>query len=585
MGVYSTDEIQKIIKSNRNVPDWIEKARKYSEDLNALINGIKFEELLEKIEGIEKSEKRAESRKKYSKSIMDLNKRLLRPIDNVYSATGGNKLYNIKDETTLNDVLKNISRIRGNRSLEKWLQKTWMSVYHTDPNGLIFMEYKSEPKLKVYPTYKSINSIRCYEERDQKLEWVLFEPIKKEIELNPDNENINEKFDQKTKSKKIIEIWRFVDDKNDYKIKIEGETITIIDEETFEHPFGETPGIINSDIPLIGTPNKLSPLHETIDLQKDYLRDKSILTIYKFQKGFPIFWRYKALCPDCHGARKKGNEKCPTCDGDGWLKDRDVTDEVLLPYPEDETDIVVNPIAGFISPEMDTWNQYTEDLNNNEIKQYETQWGSHFLEEDEKTATAKWINTQPVINKLNDYSDIAEYMEWQTSEWIVNAHMPIKEKNEKVCTITYGRRYIIESADNILKKYIEAKNNGVDDTILDRLMTEYITSKYKNDPEGLKMYLTKKDLTLYLHFNIDQVKNIFGTREAQRKMLFNDWWETLDFNKVKKSKKEKLEEDRDSWIDEKLIKLGIKKEEKIQDDINENLNNPDENKKEENIDK
>ena len=75
------------------------------------------------------------------------------PVDNVYSATGGVKKY--PDKAT--DVIKEISSIRDGKTLEKWLQLNWMTLYFVDTNGVIIYEWLDE---KFYPTYKNINSIR-----------------------------------------------------------------------------------------------------------------------------------------------------------------------------------------------------------------------------------------------------------------------------------------------------------------------------------------------------------------------------------------------------------------------------------------
>ena len=99
-------EVQKIfqiIKDSQTVPNWVINAREYFKELNALINGVDFAELLIRIEHKEDSAKQ-QARRKYARSIKDVFERLLRPIDNVYSATGGVKKY---PENAI-DVIKKI---------------------------------------------------------------------------------------------------------------------------------------------------------------------------------------------------------------------------------------------------------------------------------------------------------------------------------------------------------------------------------------------------------------------------------------------------------------------------------------------
>jgi hypothetical protein len=64
-------------------------------------------------------------------------------------------------------------------------------------------------------------------------------------------------------------------------------------------------------------------------------------------------------------------------------------------------------------------------------------------------------------------------------------------------------------------------------TIRDRKLSEYLTSKYKNDPETLRIELLKKELEPYIHFDIKLVKDIYGANEAMKKGWFTDFWESL----------------------------------------------------------
>jgi len=181
--IFTEDQALALIKLNEQTPKWVISAREQHKTLSALLDGEGFKDELSKIEHIEKSEKRWEVRKKYSRSIIDLNKRLLRPLDNVYSATGGSKIYNLPDSQKKN-LLKKLSKIRGNQSLERWLKTNWMPVYHSDPNGVIFIEYLINDDVNdCWTTYKSINRIRNYKKNGQSLEWILFEPHK-ETKIN-----------------------------------------------------------------------------------------------------------------------------------------------------------------------------------------------------------------------------------------------------------------------------------------------------------------------------------------------------------------------------------------------------------------
>lgn len=551
----SDDQAAEYIRLHQEIPKTIVAGRKEARELYALIEGVGFDdELIKRIEHIEDAEK-AKARRKYSRNIVDLYERLLQPISNVFSASGSSKKYDITNDEKLTEFLLKISNLRDNKSIQKYVENTWMPLYHVDPNGVIFMEYTTKKEVDdgggstktvgtndVYPTYKSIYSIRSYKPKGQLVDVILFEPKKQTIK-NAEGLIVRQGM-----------IWRIVDDVWDRTFLQDGDTVTLIPEKSFEHPFKEVPAIINSDIVKIGSFDfKVSPINKIKDLTREYARDQSVKTLYKFLQGFPIFWRYITECRKCKGVGKDGNKKCTDCNGVGFYKKKDVTDQVTLPAPKRKDDVKIAPdIAGYISPDLETWRQYSDELELLEDLAVRTHWGTHKEKGKNETATGRWIDIQPVMNRLNKYADTAEWVERQLSEWIALYLNPSLDGN--VAAVHYGRRYIIESPDVILEKYQLAREKGANNVILDRLYNEYLTSKYGNDPQWLRVELLKSEVEPYLHIGLEQVAATFGQVEAQRKVLFTQWWKTLD-TKAQEQDAEKLIKDYITWFDANKVKL------------------------------
>jgi hypothetical protein len=536
--ILEDDQIQDILKENLKVKDHIKKGREIAKELFALIQGDDFkEELIHKIEHLESGNK-AEARKKYSRAITDFFERLLQPIGNIYSSVGGSKNYNIDNENIKIDYLKNVSSVSGNMSLEKWLRQNWMPLYHTDPNGVIYWEHK---ETNAYPTYKSINKIRNYNISGQNIEWILFEPEKVKVENT------------------TVMKWRIVDDAYD-RIYIQTNSEFILQDE-MPNEFRRVPGVVNSDISKLGEDWRVSPIDKIVQLCKEYARDQSIKTIYKFQSGFPIHWRYVSQCRDCTGTGVTGEGICKTCGGKGYIQKGDVTDQVTITVPEEGDPVLAPNIAGFITPDLETWTQYNTELDYLEEIAYRTHWSvakTNNADGQAETATGRYIDLQPQINKLNEYADTAEWVEMEMSEMLLNFMNPTKNVDEREVYINYGRRYILESADTILEKYHTSKDNDDNSTIKDRLLSEYITAKYKNDPQMLRESLLKAKVEPYIHEKIEEVEQFFGSVEAARKIYFNKWW-NLEADKEKTP--EQLIEDYKNWFNQNYIEnASIRKE-------------------------
>lgn len=499
---YTYDQVITIIKNNQSVPSYILAGRKDSIELCALVNGENFhEELIDRIEHIE-SDKKAKARRKYSRSVVDFFSRLLSPINNVFSSSGGLAEYRIKSEVELKQFLSKLSNLRDGKSLRKFVQDYWVNLYHTDPNGLIFLEYSTAEGVNVYPTYKSIHAIRAYKPKGQCLDYVLFEPVLVD----------GKKF------------WRFVDSEQDFTIVQDQNYYTLVEDKSFDHPFGEVPAVIISDIVNIKAGTRQSPFVNIVPLAKEYARDQSIKTLYKFLHGFPTHWKYVSQCRTCTGTGRTQGKECIECDGHGYLRKKDVTDEVTLPIPNGEGVKLAPDIAGFISPDLATWDKYTSEIELLDKIAYDTHWGTHIEKSSNETATGRFIDVQPVMNKLNQYADTAEWVEWKLTELIANALVTTKRKEDSICLLVYGRRFIIESPDVLLKSYNEAKLAGANITVLDRLFSEYISAKYMNDPDWLRTEITKSKIEPYVHLSLQETSVIFGANDARKKAYFQTWW-------------------------------------------------------------
>jgi hypothetical protein len=533
MTFLTDDEAIEAIKKHEPITPALLSMREKSKELKALVNGEDFiDELLEKIEFIE-SDKKAKARIKFSRSIQDTYARIFQPIDNIYYATGGVKEYDIESPELKKKYISKIANIRDGKTLSEWIQTKGIQIFNTDPNGLIFLEYKTQPTIDVYPTYKSINSVRHYESHGQQVEFVLFEPYV-----------LNEKYH-----------YRIVDDLYDRTFIKDGQTWYIEPNLSFKHPFGQCPALVCSNVSYVGKKEKLPAINNIIGLSKELARDQSILTLYKIFKGLPLFWKVVQMCGDCQGTGKSGDEVCGVCNGHGkYVGKNDVTDVIEVPLPEGEEKLLTGDnIGGYLSPELDTWKKLEETIDKLEEKMYKSHWGTSFGMKIngnvEKTATEVIFDKQPFENQLNKYADYVEYIEWKLSEWILNLFDQSKDKQKSLITINLGRRYIIESYDVLLDRYELAVKAQCNSVILDKIFEEFLYSKFRNNPIDLQISLAKAKVEPYLHYTIDNTLLIFGNEEAQRKMLFNKFWQTV----TQFSNTEKLINDYNVWFEANKI--------------------------------
>jgi uncharacterized protein YutE (UPF0331/DUF86 family) len=512
--VFTPEEALKKIVQYQTTPQWVLDARERSSEFKALVTGEKFSDLLiNRIESIE-SAKRAIARRKYSKDIRDMFDRVFKKRYNVFEAVGGSEVVKIESETLKAQFETIANNFKGQKSIEKYLSDTFFNLWDVDPNGVLFLEYKIEDgQIECYPTYKSINDIRYYDADGQEIEYIIFEPKLVKTETNS-----------------LSKMWRFVDSENEYFFIQDGSSFRFLEEKSFKHEFKQVPGVIISDNQIVGSHIRRSMVDQVSELAKDYARDKSVLTIYKFQNGFPIHWRYEQKCRPCQGTGKTGSESCKICNGKGIIQKSDVTDVVSVTPPREGDPVLTPNVAGYVNPSIEVWKQYNDDLKQMELKIESTIWGTMEAAAQNDTATGKFIDTQPITNELSKLSSNVEFVHNFLAKMVLRLITPV-ETDKIYYYKSYGRRYIIESPDTILNKYNESKEKGDPVTILDRLLNEFIVAKYKSDLYMQNVQLKKAVLEPYIHLSVKEVYDMFGKKEAYKKAVFADFWSEAEHSK------------------------------------------------------
>jgi hypothetical protein len=526
----TSEEVIQLIKKYEIAPKWVQDARTTHSELKALVYGEGFHDLLiNRIEKIEEKQ-RAVARRKYAIDIRDLFARILEPRNNVFSADGGDEKWLIDDSTRKEKLKEYLENFKNGKSLDEYLKDNLFQLSDIDPNGLIILNYSSDEENnldKIYPTYKSIDDIQVYEPNGNKVKWVLFKPVKKVISKG-----------------KTIEIVKYIDKDNVFVFLKNGATYTLIEDKSYANDFKEVPAIILSNIEKVGSNERLSWLFFVQELSKKLARDRSVRVIYEFLQGFPKSWRYEQICNLCNGTGKHNSDTCKKCSGTGQLGKNDVTDDIRLALPNSKDDATIAPnVAGFVSPDLETLKHMMDGETALEDLIEYTMWGTKRVSDGKgnETATGRFIDIQPLTNKLNVFADFAQMAHNTLSDFALRLADPLKD-DKKVYNVVYGRRFIIESPDVLMEKYGKARKEGQPITVLDKMLSEVIMSKYKNDIAMRSLMLKKSKVEPYVHLTTIEVNSIFGKVEANKKVVFDEFW-------MQSNKDKNIEELKDDFLE------------------------------------
>ena len=482
--ILQESEILKI--SNQPVDNWIVQAREDHRVLKVHYYGDGKDEHLKKIDGLE-GVSEFELRKRYSISNQWLLEGLLRPFDNIFSAKGKTVDIDIKSDTTKALFGNQIKDVKAGLNLDNYLKKIWKDNFIVDPNGLIFLEVKRNG-IGGYLTQKGIDSIKKMRIHGTRPEYVMFEA----------DVTIDEvKDEQGKKTNEGYTLHWFVDDAFYYRLKVWAESdkpSEII--EQLPNSFEYVPAISNSDIIDTNRGFKISPIHKQVGLLDKYLRNGSIHEIFLAKHGYPVFWAYgnvKDTCTTCSGSGNYEEDgqvrgKCRTCGGSGATYRKDVSDVLLLNPPKSKDSPIIAPnVAGYNGPDRGASEdqRVEEDWTKNNI--YFSLWGTTREKATNETATGRFIDIQPVNNRLNDFGDTVDNVGTELIKMFGKLYVPLSFSG---ASYAVGRRFLIETPDQIWNKYLSAKKDGSSELVLSQLLVQYYETEYQTN-DILRNYYIK----------------------------------------------------------------------------------------------
>ena len=506
MSKLTETEINDIIELG--TPDWVKVARKETKKLQVHVNGIGTAKYLDHITGFE-SNRQFDLRQRYATSNKFVFENLLRPVDKVFSATGGSTIIKTKTETSEKALDVRLADITGGYSVRKWIENIQANKYYSDPSGLIFFEWGDG---ETFPTLKNIFSIQNYSYDGRKIDWVIFEPFKKTNEKGVELAG---------------DFYRIVDDAKDYLVHVIDKNFTVVEDETFVNPWGFVPAITNSNLLDSTLSYYISPVDAVMDLADNYLTNTSVKNIYGFLHGYPIFWAYVEPCRACDGTGLYEGNTCTTCSGEKHTFTKDVSDIIKLKPPKTTDEPILAPdVAGYVEPSSSTAPEMRTDLDWLWGLMHFTMWGTARQDKaTNETATAAFIDVQPVNDRLNKFADAFEQTEKLMIDIIGKFYI---RENYEGASINYGRRFLVEPPDVIWKKYETARESGSPKISLDYLLIQFYQSEFKDDKKN--MVIAQKGIKIepFIHKTDEQIQSLpVQVNDKTAKFYFNEWWRTL----------------------------------------------------------
>ncbi|MBX3253927.1 MAG: hypothetical protein KF862_07265 [Chitinophagaceae bacterium] len=543
--ILTFEEIQEIIRSNPN-KGLIETGKEFCRIGMLHLYGSGMESAIRHCEHFV-SKELFDVQKKYAVSNKDMFSRLLQQEDMVFTAHGGSSHFGLTEEKEVH-INSLLSNVRFGVGLRDWVKVFALSAYRADPMGVIMMEVDpvkinetgefNQPR--IYPTYKSINSVYDYLPNGRYLEYISFRLTVGECR----------KFgitDEKLKNLKAsdkTEYYRLVDDRKDIIVHKDGSNVNLVSNIAQQNPIantlGRTPAFVVSDIMKFDEPNVfLSPLHYVFELAQSFLEARSIRDIQKMYHGFAKAIEPLLKCPTCVGTGYIEGAACPDCTpggadkGSGYKLRTKVSDVAKFPLEIlENSGFDFRKIFGYVTPDIESWEKQDVSLDDIEEMIEMTYWGNVRLKrpkigaDSNMTATEVNSSDMPKESRLNLTADWVEKTENAIADFIGQYWF---EDEWKKSSITLGREYILRTPEELMEDYQERRTKGAPDFALDEALEKYYRAKYKRNPVLLAKYLKMLDVEPFPHTNVKDVEasQIIPFSDKLQKRYFGEWSDTV----------------------------------------------------------
>lgn len=533
--ILNNEKIVKLIE--KGASDDIMLARKRAKKINMHLTGLGARDFLERLDGYETTAQKI-LREKLLKSNRSLFSFILRPSDKIFTAKGGSVNYNLP-ENLKNQLKSNISNVSDNLDIKNYLKKVVKSHFIIDPNGILFIDIDEQGMLE--SQIVQTKSILWYAKKGNRVQSIIFEPFKKEITKD---QEIKYKAisDERLKKEKDKLYYRVIDQEYDKIFVNDGGEISELVSERLNNYFGFVPALILGDQKCPNTGLYESIVSDIVEDADMFLRRVSVTNVHELAHLYPKYWSYEQACTKCGGEgevswetkpAESGNpaeyltQTCSSCGGTGHKTRTNASDELVLKTPMDGEPILAPNVAGYVQPDLGSAEFYDKLLERAKNSMFQAMWGTTYQQGGKReTATGRFLDAQPVQDRLKDIS----YTFSRIHKFILDCYgKVILGQKDYESAVYYGNRYILESPDDILDKYIETSRENVSDITKIDVRNRYFEAEYQNDPIGLSNRKKLANIEPFPSLSVIEVSKMeFITNiDKAKKAYYSQWASTL----------------------------------------------------------
>ena len=228
----------------------------------------------------------------------------------------------------------------------------------------------------------------------------------------------------------------------------------------------------------------------------------------------------------------------------------------VLRNPTEDQPGAPTPPAGYVQPDIATMEAQRTELDWTFDKMFFSLWGATTERAENETATGRFIDAQPVNNQLTSLSDMAEDVEKILIDLMGAFYTPGLYKADET-VLLYGKRFMIETPDQIWNKYLKAKTDKAPEATKTLLLEQFYESEFQNDPYSFEYYSRLIALEPFVHNTVDEVNGwaFASDSDKQAKIYFQQWLDTKSKADIVSTDIEKLRQELKVYAAAQLVNI------------------------------
>jgi hypothetical protein len=543
--ILSEKEVKKIIEAPVNPV--IATNSKLQDAHKVHIQGAGFETVLKQIIGYENVEQFKQKKLLTKPFTRPIFRKIINSQSRWKTAQGTSKFYKFKknSDNLSKEFKENIlSQIWKGDSIDNFIKNFLSKAIYEEFNGFFLVEKGQvenidgkkyevregvkrpliDDKLKPYVIFISCSDVLDYKTNGNRVEWIAI------------------KFGEEERNRVKVELFRVIDDENDFIVEKVGNNVKISEKyPAIKHNAGSCPVVnvsyINKN--LTDDRTKTSPVDDVIALLDYYLHQFAEHLVTEILHAHPNYYQVGQKCTAEHYGSKcsegriiyveDGEAKdidCPSCHGSGHNLKKDASTTIILPAKDENGNpFNISNVAGYVTPPVDILKYQQEAIDWMENKIMEAALNVKGYSQKEglvSTATEVVANLRPLEDIISDIIDIIESVEKTLTDLIGRIYYGEKYSGSE---IIYGRKLNLRDENILLNEIAEAKKAGASFQYVKTLCEELVYTRFIRSESDLQRNILLLELEPLTGFTFEEVEKSLYISRTQKiiKQNFTDY--------------------------------------------------------------